>query len=226
MTETTTLDEDGQTPALQRCPQSPSDPVSQDPDPEDPAEDAERARGPGSAGGAGHFALVCAVVAVLGLLLAAPVLSHVVPGGAYVVASDSMEPAIPTGSLVVAAPGEPEVGDVVVYEAATGRLEVHRVVDVDRSGPHPTYTTQGDNNAASDSYVVEADQIQGVARFHLPYAAGFWLFPLWMRILLLGAGGGLYLWGELSEEPTASHEEDPERPPEEREDPDVPLGAR
>lgn len=148
--------------------------------------------------------LVAVAAVVCGLLLAAPALSHFIPGGVYVVASDSMEPTIPTGSLVYASPGEPEVGDVVVYEAVTGRLEVHRVVDEDRSGAGTTYTTQGDNNAAADSYIVEASQVQGEVSFHLPYLGGFWLLPLWLRGLLLGAGASLFVIGELSEDSEGS----------------------
>lgn len=203
----------------------PSSGPALEPDAEDrsgrPAADASGSR----AGTAGRVALICFVVAILGLPVAAPILSYVVPGGVYVVASDSMEPTIPTGSLVVAVPDEPEVGDVVVYEAVTDQLEVHRVVDVDRSG-QPTYTTQGDNNAASDSYLVQADQIQGEVGFHLPYMGGFWLLPLWLRGLLLGAGAGLYILGELREEPAARPDRHPDRLPQQRRDPRAPVGGR
>lgn len=203
-----------------------SDPVGE-PDRADLAQGADGDRTGSLRDTAARIAWWATLVAVFGVLVAAPVLSQATPGGVYVVASDSMEPTIPVGSLVVATPGQPQVGDVVVYEAVNGAPHVHRVVDVDRSGESPTYTTRGDNNAASDSYVVESEQIRGVVQFHLPYMGGFWLLPLWIRGATLGLGVGLYLLGEMSEDGrTASQDRRRGGPPDERRDPDGPVRGR
>ena len=91
--------------------------------------------------------VLAAVVALLaGQLLGQPVLLGFVETG-------SMEPTIETGDGFVAVPsqldGEPEPGDVVVFDAQEiegGGLTTHRVVDETNAG----YVTQGDANPFTD----------------------------------------------------------------------------
>ncbi|WP_117363317.1 signal peptidase I [Natrarchaeobaculum sulfurireducens] len=91
--------------------------------------------------------VLTAVVALLaGQLLGQPVLLGFVETG-------SMEPTIETGDGFVAVPsqlvGEPEPGDVVVFDAQEiegGGLTTHRVVDETDTG----YVTQGDANPFTD----------------------------------------------------------------------------
>ncbi len=91
--------------------------------------------------------LIGAIVALLaGQLLGQPILLGFVETG-------SMEPTIETGDGFVAVPsqlaGEPEPGDVVVFDAQEiegGGLTTHRVVDETDQG----YVTQGDANPFTD----------------------------------------------------------------------------
>ncbi|GAB3036839.1 signal peptidase I [Natronobiforma cellulositropha] len=94
--------------------------------------------------------LACVALVVLSLvvghLLGQPVLLGYVTSG-------SMEPTIGTGDGFVAVPsaltGDPEPGDVVVFEAThlhDGGLTTHRVVDVTDEG----YVTRGDANPFTD----------------------------------------------------------------------------
>lgn len=69
--------------------------------------------------------------------------------GAYTlgfVASGSMEPTMPQGSVFMAVAGDPEVGDIVVFAAATGERVVHRVVAIRPDG----LVTKGDANERDD----------------------------------------------------------------------------
>lgn len=97
--------------------------------------------------GAATAALVVVVVAfVFGGLVGQPVLLGYVT-------TDSMEPAVSAGDGFVAVPaflaGEPEPGDVVVYDAQhlhDGGLTTHRVVGETEGG----YVTSGDANPFTD----------------------------------------------------------------------------
>lgn len=78
------------------------------------------------------------------------------------VTTESMAPTLPADSLFVAIPGDPQVGDVVVYQAPEGHRVVHRVVDRTPEG----LVTKGDANAQTDQEAglppVRADQVQVV----------------------------------------------------------------
>ncbi|SFB79025.1 signal peptidase, endoplasmic reticulum-type [Halobiforma haloterrestris] len=98
-----------------------------------------------SRGGQGLLAIVL-VALLAGQLLGQPILLGFVETG-------SMEPTIETGDGFVAVPselaGEPEVGDVVVFEAEEiegGGLTTHRIVEVTDRG----YVTRGDANPFTD----------------------------------------------------------------------------
>lgn len=92
-----------------------------------------------------------AVVVVLGALLVGQLLGQPVLLG--FVETGSMEPTIETGDGFVAIPsaiaGDPEVGDVVVFDAEKiegGELTTHRIVAETERG----YVTQGDANPFTD----------------------------------------------------------------------------
>ncbi|MCI9072542.1 MAG: signal peptidase I [Lachnospiraceae bacterium] len=113
--------------------------------------------------------LVDAVLAVLIFFLAVLLLTKAVTGYAtffgykpVYILTDSMEPAIPAGSWVVAVPARAEeiaVGDVAAYRKENGTelqpLIIHRVVGITESG----FIFQGDNNSLPDSWIVGAEQI-------------------------------------------------------------------
>ena len=90
--------------------------------------------------------VVCVLALFAGALLGQPILLSFVETG-------SMEPTIDTGDGFIAIPsaltGEPEVGDVVVFEAEEiegGGLTTHRIVGAEERG----YITQGDANLGTD----------------------------------------------------------------------------
>lgn len=74
----------------------------------------------------------------------------------FIIVSGSMEPYMPTNSVVVtkSTPFENiSVGDVIVFDTAEYGLVMHRVVDVREQG----YITKGDNNSDKDNWVVTKD---------------------------------------------------------------------
>jgi len=109
-------------------------------------------------------AVFCALPPLLIVALHLAGFSFVVP------LTDSMEPAIPAGSLVLTAPPwlvKPRVGDVVLYRLRLGRgyLVLHRVVGATEKG----FVTKGDNRAFADPWRVRRDDVVGVAVLAIPW---------------------------------------------------------
>jgi signal peptidase I len=107
----------------------------------------------------------------------------------FTVLSGSMNPLIPTGSVVYTMPVmEPKVGEIITFKK--GNINVtHRVVDtVDKEGKHISpltsplsrfgktevfYKTKGDANNTADSEFVAKNQIIGTVLFHFPSLGQF-----------------------------------------------------
>lgn len=104
------------------------------------------------------------------------------------VTTDSMRPTLPPDSVFVALPGEPQVGDVVVYQPPEGHRVVHRVVDRTPDG----LVTQGDANAQTDQEAglppVPPGQAQVVPEVagHLVALPGDTLVPVALVIAQVG----------------------------------------
>lgn len=83
----------------------------------------------------------------------------------YVVLSGSMEPSIPTGSVIFVQTRDVYVqpGDVILYMNSTGNV-THRVVKYQNGA----YVTKGDANSTCDSVPVKKEQIKGKVLFHIP----------------------------------------------------------
>lgn len=109
---------------------------------------------------------------------------------ARVVRSGSMEPAIPTGALVLIAPTQNYgVGDVITYETSARRsLPVtHRIIEVDNSKRVKYYTTKGDANQHTDPKAVAHPQLLGKVLLSIPYigyAIEFARTPLGFALLI------------------------------------------
>lgn len=107
-----------------------------------------------------------------------------------VVKSGSMEPAIPTGSLVLITPAESyEVGDVVTYHTgAAGSIPVtHRIMRKTVGEQQTYYATQGDANEDMDPSPVPHPRVIGRVSQHLPfigYAIEFARTPLGFALLI------------------------------------------
>lgn len=107
------------------------------------------------------------IVAVAGLLVASML---PIPGNIEIkiVKSGSMEPSIPTGSIVVVKPQEVyRVGDVITFgeDTKTQIPTTHRIMEV---AVGPSYITKGDANEENDPNPVVNRDVIGKVIFHAP----------------------------------------------------------
>jgi signal peptidase len=87
----------------------------------------------------------------------------------YTVLSGSMEPTIPTGSIIYTMKNLGyNLGDVITYKVSEDKLVTHRVVEIKNNG-EVLYVTKGDANAAADASAVTADKVLGKTYFFLPF---------------------------------------------------------
>jgi len=107
-----------------------------------------------------------------------------------IVKSGSMEPAIPTGSLVVVRPVDVyKAGDVITFGEDT-KNEIpttHRIESVRTAQGGPFYTTKGDANEERDPEEVAARAVIGKVLFHVPgagYVLDFARQPLGFALLI------------------------------------------
>ena len=139
----------------------------------------------GTAIGAAFLTLMLAVaVAVVGVPAA-------VGGSAMTVLTQSMEPGLPPGTLVVVKPtpvDEIALGDVITYQIRSGEAAVvsHRVIAKTYADGEVLFTTQGDNNALPDAELVREVQVQGTIWYSLPLLG-------WVNMLLTGQHRGIVL---------------------------------
>ena len=122
------------------------------------------------------------IVAVLfaAVTLFIPKLFSITP---YMVLSGSMEPVIPTGSLVYISENETvQEGDIVAYEIGDVMPVVHRIVGHGDEG----YVTQGDANNAPDMNEVTDAQILGKCVFTVP-GAGYLLSSIRSHTIMIGS---------------------------------------
>jgi signal peptidase len=121
------------------------------------------------AGAAARLAALLAVLAAAAVIIASRLLGY----GTYVIYGSSMEPAIPVGSLVVAAPADPEgleVGDVVVFNSPSNGVRVtHRIVDIVEQGDSRYIRTKGDASPGDDPLQLDARAGVRQVVFHVPY---------------------------------------------------------
>lgn len=119
------------------------------------------------------------------LLVVAPFVVTAAPGvvGAehgYVVLSDSMEPAISAGDVVIVEevpPEEIDEGDVITFRAPAGgqfdeggaERVTHRVVEVVREDGQRRFRTRGDANEEADPELVGPGDVVGEVAFAIPY---------------------------------------------------------
>ena len=88
--------------------------------------------------------------------------------------------------LVGTAPGNLEVGNVVVFFNAIGEPIIHRIIEINDTGKTHVFHTKGDHNADSirlpylDESSVSQDMIIGKAVLRIPYLGWIkiWFFNL------------------------------------------------
>jgi signal peptidase len=117
-------------------------------------------------------ALLVLVLVLGALVIIIPAISG---GTALTVLTQSMEPKLPPGTLIIIRPtpiDEIKLGDVLTYQIRSGQPEVvsHRVISrsVDTKG-RITFTTKGDNNDLSDASPVQKAQIKGTLWYSIPW---------------------------------------------------------
>jgi signal peptidase len=96
-----------------------------------------------------------------------------IPFEMKIVRSGSMEPDIPTGSLVVIQPSHVyRIGDVITFgpDTPTSVPTSHRIISERDADGTTYYTTKGDANNAADEGEVAKDKVIGRITFSLPYA--------------------------------------------------------
>ncbi len=119
------------------------------------------------------YYLLIAAIAVMALIL---IFSAVpIRGGIKTLAtlSGSMEPEIPTGSLVVIKPAKDyRVGDVITFgeNTRTKSPTTHRIFEIKERDGTKSYITKGDANNEPDDKPVTEKEIIGKVLFSLPYA--------------------------------------------------------
>jgi signal peptidase len=136
------------------------------------------------------------IIGILGILFVAVVgffLLPFIPGVAVMpltVLTGSMEPTIPTGSVVFVAPAEIYTeGNIITFKR--GGLDApvtHRVTGVEVVSGEYLYTTKGDANEIVDMQKVRADEVLGKVSFHIPYVG--WLIdkaktPIGFTVLIV-----------------------------------------
>ena len=137
----------------------------------------------------------CSVTGTIGvimiILLCIPV---TIPGflgyRIYNVVSESMEPALPVGSIIYSKTVEPsglEEGDIIVFNN-NGMTVTHRVVRNDTDAKE--LITKGDANPQEDPTPVRYGSVIGKAGLHIPYMGGFFEFFTSLK-------GKIYLMGVL-----------------------------
>ena len=117
---------------------------------------------------------VLAVVLGLGVLAGTP-LPRKLGYTPMTVASGSMEPTIPTGSVVLVDTVDAasiKVGDVITYKS-NKTFTTHRVIKLVSTDTGPAFQTQGDANATPDPTPITPDLLEGRVMFHIVGAGYF-----------------------------------------------------
>ena len=119
----------------------------------------------------------------------------------FVVLSGSMQPAIRTGSVVVAKQADQyKVGDVVTFGKNTVKEipTTHRIVEQKDISGVSVFITKGDANNAPDGEPVRKETIQGRVLFSVPYV-GYLLSAAKSKqgLLILIIVGAIVIYSEL-----------------------------
>ena len=148
--------------------------------------------------------LLLTVVVVLGTVLRDEMLLSPWGTGFFVIASGSMEPNIPKGSIIMvrSVPQDKiSVGDAITYFASDmATVVTHRVVDIYDKGETYYYTTRGDDNNSDDA-PSGYDRVIGRVVFSVP-ATNFFISAFnnakHLGVVIIGAGVILFILGMFS----------------------------
>ncbi len=113
---------------------------------------------------------ILAVGIFVAVLVAFLLLSNALGVRALSMLSGSMEPEIPTGSLLLVCSVDAsslQVGDVVAYSPSQETVVTHRIVEVLDSPL--SFRTKGDANSFIDPTAISAEKIQGKVMLYIPF---------------------------------------------------------
>lgn len=131
----------------------------------------------GALGALSSLALVVVLVYCVCMWLFPQQVTDLVGFRFYTIATGSMEPTIPTGSMVLVkslAPGEePAVGSIVTFRAdrlGDSIVLTHylRDIQVEEDG-QVRYVTRGENSQRDDDYATHREDLLGTYVFHVPF---------------------------------------------------------
>lgn len=120
----------------------------------------------------GLAAIFAAAIFIVGVGAALSFLPERTGLRAFVVLSGSMEPAIPTGSLVIVSRRDLyRVGDVVTRRAPgrSSNTITHRIADISEEQGRQIFHTKGDANESADEEAVRKEDIVGRVTLSVPY---------------------------------------------------------
>lgn len=148
-----------------------------------------------------YWVLILALVSIGALLMATMV---PIPGNIEVkiVKSGSMEPTIPTGSVVLIRPEAAyAVGDIITFGEDNKRQipTTHRIISVSNENGKEVFQTKGDANEVADPKPTQSNSVIGKVVFDVP-RAGFILDFARTTLgfaLLVGIPAGLIILDEL-----------------------------
>lgn len=87
----------------------------------------------------------------------------------FVVVSGSMEPSIPTGSIIYTLKKDFYSQNEVIAFSTQGKTVTHRIVDISGIGNELYYSTKGDANRVADEAMVVRSDVVGQTVFSIPY---------------------------------------------------------
>ena len=139
-------------------------------------------------------------IAGFGAVMVAGPLKSRLPFQIATVESGSMEPAIPTGAVIVlqrVSSASVKEGDVITFHppAASLQLETHRVVAIEDGRDGKRFVTQGDANPVPDAWRVPAVGEGWRYIVHVPYAGYVLSAGKSPAVLMLLVGGPVLLAG-------------------------------
>lgn len=114
---------------------------------------------------------------------------------AFVVATESMAPALRIGDIVWVDSGQGTIprGTIIVFRSPLGGFEVHRVYDQVQIGGRNLYVTKGDALNQTDSFLVTDRMVVGVVSAVVPSLGYYFLMPREIVLSVLMALMGIYV---------------------------------
>ena len=112
----------------------------------------------------------------------------------FVIASSSMTPTLMPGDIVTTSltNGEIANGTIIVFKSPFGGYEAHRVVGESSLGKDIYYSTKGDANNRTDSFLVSGAYIVGPVSWIIPKLGLFFMIP--REIVLLATISLVFLY--------------------------------